>query len=111
MAAGIHEPSHTSSPAFLENRLKSAGWCPSEVANTQRLGPSALYVATNIHRPADGKDHTSCNRIKCKAYDINEETYQTKHNVDGLCSCPFLGPPLKDVLNILLNTDSIPLIS
>jgi hypothetical protein len=94
---------------LLKSRLSGPSWCPNEVARVETLATSVTYVATNIKRPHIWKDHSSCTKEACIAYNINEDEYETKHYKDA-CDCPFNGPDEQEIAKIL-QSNGIPLIS
>jgi len=95
---------------FLRSRMKQDGWCLNEITILgATLDTSLLYFISNLDPPRPEKPHSAfkCNTYACKAYNIDEATYQTKHTNDS-CKCPFVFANQDDVYNIL-KKGSIPL--
>jgi hypothetical protein len=71
---------------LLLSRMKEDGWCPNEIKVHAFNSPtSLLYFVSNLNPPRPERQHTvsKCNNFRCKAYNIDEATYKTKHAVDG----------------------------
>jgi hypothetical protein len=95
---------------FLLSRMKEDGWCPNEIKLLAfNSPPSLLYFVSNLNPPRPEKDHaiSKCNNYRCKAYNVDEATYRTKHTVDG-CNCPYVFAAQGDLFDIL-KSGSIPL--
>lgn len=71
---------------LAERDLEERGWCKSEL---NLLGSDDLAFASLLSRP-NIRDHSSCGRIICEAYQTDEATYMTRH-VQNRCSCDFVG--------------------
>lgn len=52
--------------------------------------------------------HTNCSNQKCLAYQVDEQTYRTKHS-DEQCSCAYYGPHLPTLVSII-EREKIPLL-
>lgn len=87
--------------AILKGNLVSAGWCPLEIGMLEHMAEissTAAYFLSMIDRKSLQKDHSRCVSVtKCTAYDVNYDTYETKHVHPG-CSCTFLPPIHSSVL-------------
>ncbi|KAL7914497.1 hypothetical protein GGI35DRAFT_434509 [Trichoderma velutinum] len=80
-------PARLTPQLFAEN-----GWCPREKKIVSDLVDSdhcALLLCAQLDRH-HGYDHSRCNAGSCEAYQVNPDTYQTRHyQVD--CDCDFVG--------------------
>jgi hypothetical protein len=80
-------------PARLSPRLFAENdWCPRErkiVSDLVDGDHCALLLCAQLDRHR-GLDHRRCRAGKCKAYQVNLGTYQTRHYQDG-CNCDFVG--------------------
>jgi hypothetical protein len=97
---------------LLLSRMKGGGWCPNEIRVLAfNSAASLLYFVSNLNPPRPQKEHaiSKCNNFRCKAYNVDEATYKTKHAVDG-CNCPFVFASQGDLYDIL-KRGSIPLTS
>lgn len=75
---------------FIENRLLNAGWCPYEVRilkDQYQAGNNGMYYLSALDRRQTGKNHNGCTREHCKADDIDEDIYETRHAAEQ-CYCP-----------------------
>lgn len=74
---------------FIENLLLNVGWCPYEVRilkDQYQAGNNGMYYLSALDRRQTGKNHDSCTTEHCKADDIDENTYQTRHAAEQ-CYC------------------------
>jgi hypothetical protein len=74
---------------FLNARMLQAGWCPYKITlltKKNRVGNTGLYYLNSLKRLHTPERHSSCSRGCCGADQINESTYQTKHD-DLSCTC------------------------
>ncbi|OJD35309.1 sugar transporter stl1 [Diplodia corticola] len=72
----------------LRFRLTRAGWCPGEISflHQRLVYASSLYLVSSMDRKYLSKTHDACDEDGCKANQIDEGTYQTKHETAG-CVC------------------------
>lgn len=61
-----------------------------------------------MERAATARDHTNCLNQKCLAYQVDEQTYRTKHS-DEQCSCAHHGPHLPTLI-FIIERGKIPLL-
>ncbi|KIW68152.1 hypothetical protein PV04_04118 [Phialophora macrospora] len=95
---------------LLRTRMLAMGWCPSDVSLVlEQLSPSSAYYASLLKRPAAAGDHNACTGQKCLAFQLDENTYETRHVIET-CKCSFLGPPLSDLIEII-ESGGIPLLT
>ena len=70
----------------LYQTLCSDRWCPYELALLKTKFPgSGFYFVSNLDRPGAGSQ--GCTEHQCFAYQLDQESYRTKHNEEN-CSCP-----------------------
>ncbi|RDW87257.1 hypothetical protein BP5796_02951 [Coleophoma crateriformis] len=107
-------------PKLLEPRtgplwrdLEKNGWCPSEIAAmVDRFSVSGVFFMTKI-RPPNAEEHqqgASCAYYRCGLRQLNDATYQTKHDSGCLGSCGFVHAEPEKLASILVDKDTIPLI-
>lgn len=112
-----HRSNFTSlTPSLLCDRLRAVGWCPWQIESLeaiQNLDCSTLYALSMMDRRALQKDHSKCSVDKCYGYDVNYETYTSKH-VSRRCKCAFLPPEGSSVplcVSWILDDGGLPLLS
>lgn len=79
-------------PTLLCQRLKSAGWCPWQIERLEydtRMICTTLYTLSMVDQHRLQKDHSKCSVEKCYGYDVDYDTYRSKH-VSPWCDCKFL---------------------
>lgn len=90
--------------------LPRMGWCPSEVEMlTQNIYPQVLFLASTLERPLMFRSHKGCDRQRCLADQVVEETYETVH-VKPECQCNSIAVPGEE-LSAVLEQGRIPKIS
>ena len=102
-------------PSTLILRLEAAGWCPGQIQMLEAetgLNCSTTYLLGSMEMALKGKGHSLCTKARCRAYDVDYETYVTKH-VDVGCRC--MGLPRKDTAELVsiskaLNGGELPLL-
>jgi hypothetical protein len=97
------------SSAFLNDRLREAGWCIREIPTF--TGPQAVdcdYYFGSVRSPRSDLDHSECTKIICKAKNVDVATYETKH-VPG---CKDIGQdfiPAPDNMKEIVRKGGIPI--
>ncbi|KAB2572121.1 hypothetical protein DBV05_g9258 [Lasiodiplodia theobromae] len=72
---------------FLVSEMILAGWCPHLVNSLhEKTSNKTMYLASLLDPPDPTKNHTTCTRAKCLAYQMNKGTYVHKHVREG-CTC------------------------
>ncbi|RBA11122.1 hypothetical protein FPRO05_04295 [Fusarium proliferatum] len=96
-----------------ESMLQS-NWCPFTIEyflNTKSV--SCVKYVSEHSPPSDGKDHATCQRIKCVANRVDESTYTQQHTQSCKDSaskgCKFEKPTLGQVEN-LISRNQVPVI-
>ncbi|KAI9777355.1 MAG: hypothetical protein M1839_008963 [Geoglossum umbratile] len=90
------------------DRLKMDGWCGSDIAllfggNVGGDSPSSileLYYASLLGPRKNRKDHLTCRESRCLGYQIDDESYQTRH-LEGCIGCLFIEVPLAELCSII----------
>ncbi len=104
----VHPPFNDCNPII--SRMQQDGWCPSDISRLgHRFGLNALHYLSGIGEPDPGKDHSRCTDRQCRAYQLDESTYRTRH-VDPGCTCDHMVAG-QDQLFEILRDDAIPLIA
>ena len=97
----------------LIQALKSAGWCIGQISDLlKNCDSSTLLYLSTFEKSILGKDHGRCDaKTGCRAYQINYDTYATKHAAGcRMIHCSNLAPPMEEIAAILRDGD-IPLIA
>lgn len=85
----------------LTRRLEHNGWCPSEVSlATATLDHTSTLLANQLHRQATRADHSRCSSTKCLAFDIDVETYETRHTLE-CTGCTHIAIDSHEVASVL----------
>lgn len=73
---------------LIVNNMISKGWCPYEVAQLYGGSFSALGMvfAASLKRPQRRETHENCTEKICRAFDVDESTYKTRHVMEN-CTC------------------------
>ncbi|ERF75666.1 hypothetical protein EPUS_08620 [Endocarpon pusillum Z07020] len=91
-------------------RMASNNWCSSDISRVvEQYSPSSLYYISLMRRAGTTRDHSSCTKQKCLAFQVDPSRYRTKH-LDEHCACSFLGPQIAEVVRIIMS-GKIPLLS
>ena len=91
-------------------RLQQRGWCSVIISRFQQTMPSsvlAYFDASQLENPAKG--HESCSNTTCSRNNIDIDTYQHQHCLEG-CSCLKVSPLFQDVTTAI-RKEQIPVIS
>ena len=91
-------------------RLQQRGWCPVIISRFQQTMPSsvlAYFDASQLENPAKG--HGSCSNTTCRRNNVDTDTYQHQHALEG-CSCPKVFPLFQEVTTAI-RKEQIPVIS
>jgi len=98
-------------PSLLRNWLLKNGYCRHSIvqlAQTEDI-PTILYIsALQRSKTILEARHDACSKTVCRAVQIDERYYLTKHADHG-CSCSHIPAPLKDVKEIL-QREGIPIL-
>jgi hypothetical protein len=102
-------------PSTLVLRLEAAGWCAGQIQMLETetsLNCSTVYLLGSMEMASKGKTHSLCTKARCRAYDVDYETYVTKH-VDVGCQCvelPRTDTPELVSVSKALNEGELPLL-
>lgn len=91
-------------PNIIKDRLRNAGWCVGEIDamdTDSDISCSSAFLLGSINQYILGKSHFSCDKVRCKAYDIDYDTYESKHVAQG-CHCKLI-PGLHEPANICIS--------
>ena len=91
-------------------RLQQRGWCPVIISRFQQTMPSsvlAYFDASQLENLAKG--HESCSNTTCSRNNVDTDTYQQQHSIEG-CSCVKVSPRFQEVTTAIRN-EQIPVIS
>lgn len=98
----------------LVKRLVKKGWCPymARMLFTYRYS-IAEYAAfysrfKTLSVSKVSHDNARCTEAQCLAHDVDTKDYVTRHTI-ARCSCPFVFPPLNQMLE-LLEQGSVPVV-
>lgn len=115
---GDEAPWRRTTSAFVEERMRRIGWCPSVIRQIRQPFKLALQTYVSLLRPSfDGgpEAHGECEfgDVGCRQNNINEATYVTRH-VEG-CECASKDPSAflevdGDELRRILKRGEIPLV-
>lgn len=103
-------PSYLEPGSEVEAQMTRLGWCPSEIERLRLASSSlsTLHYISRLSRSID-RDHSSCDKASCKAFQIDLKTYKLSH-VDASCTCPEFEINIADVQNVLRNTSTFPVL-
>ena len=79
-------------PNILKECLRNAGWCSGEIEALDLDAEtycSSAFLLSHVNRHILGKSHLSCDKDRCKAYDMDHHTYKSKHVMQE-CRCRLL---------------------
>lgn len=102
-------------PTVLRGLMARAGWCPGEIESPDinaDINSSSAYLLAMMDRTVLEKDHTSCDIARCTAYDVDYDSYKTKHTTLG-CLCrqlPMLTESINTCISWILDDGGMPLI-
>ncbi|KAL4914101.1 hypothetical protein BDW62DRAFT_149287 [Aspergillus aurantiobrunneus] len=89
----------------LDQALSAAGWCEGEISKLNRQTDcSTRFYLAQIDRRALDKNHSNCTaRAGCRAHQIDEPTYKSRHRPDckGDAMCWNLGPPVENLTQVI----------
>ena len=91
-------------------RLQQRGWCPVIISRFQQTMTSsvlAYFDASQLENPAKG--HGSCSNTTCHRNNVDIDTYQQQHSLEG-CSCLKVSPLFQEVTTAI-REKQIPVIS
>lgn len=96
---------------YIRRQMISAGWCPHYLAHIgQTYSSSALYYLSTIRcKSTSGKCHSACREKDCAANNIDEATYESKHE-EATCKCPLMRISEEELIDMIKNGDT-PLVS
>jgi hypothetical protein len=91
-------------------RLTRLGWCPFTLDRLNKTTNNSVMSWIEVAQfKRETNRHTSCESSQCRLYQIDPESYQTKH-VSPTCKCSFQSPNL-DVLQFSLRMGKVPAIT
>jgi len=95
----------------LTSRMLQYGWCPSDLARTANKFKTlqALHFISMLDKRQPERSHDGCDQEYCQAYQIDEKTYGLTH-VEDDCNCEYIDIDNKEVVAVLKQGDSIPLL-
>ncbi|VTT73572.1 unnamed protein product [Fusarium fujikuroi] len=98
----------------VRESMLQCNWCPFTIEyflNTKSV--SCVKYVSEHSPPSDGKDHATCQRIKCVANRVDESTYTQQHTrsckESASKGCKFGKPALGQVEN-LISRNQVPVI-
>ena len=100
---------------FIEERLVSDGWCPTERSLLFRnYNVTCQFYATHLSRPGLDKDHVAkkCTESQCNAYTVEVDKmadYETVHSPSS-CNCDHI-PMDHQTLTDILARDIVPAVT
>lgn len=95
----------------LERHMLDNGWCRSEVEKIRSVnqGLGTQHFLSRMRKGGLRRDHTSCSKDGCVAFQLNLETYRPCHAQEGCdCELKFVDEP--EVQRILKETTTFPVI-
>ncbi|KAK3353867.1 hypothetical protein B0T25DRAFT_581541 [Lasiosphaeria hispida] len=99
---------------LLKKKLEDAGWCKADTARLFREFTIATHYYVALYKcPYRRRKHSSCDTRVCRAVNIDESTYLTKH-VNG-CDCKdtlrawIVGELVEHVVKVI-DADGIPVV-
>lgn len=96
-------PEMPGSGRALEQRMRAGGWCDAEASLLDlKLGPLENYFASFLDVPHPEKAHADCTERRCRAYQVDEARYRTRHARGGDCACEFVHASPADLAAVLL---------
>ena len=98
--------------AFLAQRMRDQGWCPSIIGSPNSYLNISLKYYLTLYGPPRIKNHaeTGCEATdqSCRATSIKLAGYKTQH-VKSDCTCEFLMPDMTETCRII-NAGEIPIL-
>ncbi|KIW91456.1 uncharacterized protein Z519_08352 [Cladophialophora bantiana CBS 173.52] len=87
---------------FITRLMTSNGWCIFQINHVLRTfySPLVWYIAQIQRHYRPEITHDKCTRDACTAFNINPNTYQTRH-AQPSCSCAFIPIPTDEMRRII----------
>ncbi|EXJ71669.1 uncharacterized protein A1O5_05477 [Cladophialophora psammophila CBS 110553] len=87
---------------FITRLMTSNGWCIYQINHVLRTfySPLVWYIAQIQRHYRPEITHDECTRDACTAFNINPNTYQTRHTQPN-CSCAFISIPTDEMRRII----------
>ncbi|KAH8683432.1 hypothetical protein BGZ61DRAFT_424559 [Ilyonectria robusta] len=104
-------PKHLHSSKPLMSDMIGFGWCPSEIERVTQLyrGITTMFFLSRLNKGGARRDHSSCTKVLCKAFQIDLATYKLSHAQSG-CSCSEYVIDIEEVQRVLRHTKSYPIL-
>lgn len=102
-------------PNVIKELLRNAGWCPGEISamdTDSDINCSSAFLLSSMDRNILCKNHLSCDEVRCKAYDIDYDIYESKHVTQG-CRCELLprtNEPADICISWILDDGGMPIV-
>ncbi|KAJ9155246.1 HET domain protein [Pleurostoma richardsiae] len=95
----------------LETAMLENGWCISEIEKIRALyhALNTIHFLSHLKRLTPYRDHSRCSQDRCATFQLDPATYRSAHD-EEVCPCEHIRIDLVSVTNILLESDSFPVI-
>ncbi|RDW92343.1 hypothetical protein BP5796_01737 [Coleophoma crateriformis] len=97
----------------IKSSMRASGWCPSDIARAETTFTNLqiLHMLRFTSKMLPERDHSSCNNVVCKLYQINMApgSYVVGHH-ESDCSCEQLVIDSSILTKILFRGDAFPLL-
>lgn len=96
----------------LERQLLGHGWCPSEIEKIRwhMYGLNTMHFASRPKKAGPRREHSSCYRNRCSAFQIQVAQYRLAHTDPG-CNCELVDVDIDQCQRILQHTNSYPVLA
>jgi len=97
---------------IIDERLLKNGWCQSDLNWFQERGGMTslgMYYMSLLGSRPKRRNHLSCNKYHCNAYQIKESEYVTQH-VNAGCGCALRTVPASQLCDVIKRPHGIPLV-
>jgi len=101
-----------STSRIIDERLLKNGWCQSDLNWFQGRGcmtSLGMYYTSLLGPRPRRRNHLSCNKYRCDAYQVKESEYVTRH-VNAGCGCELLTVPAGQLCDVIKRPHGIPLV-
>lgn len=95
----------------LEGHMLTHGWCRSEVEKIRSVnqGLGTRHYLSHMRKGGPQRDHSSCSKEGCVAFQIDAATYRPSHVQQG-CSCGLQAVDTAKVQQVLRETSGYPVL-
>jgi hypothetical protein len=95
----------------IEKYMLAHGWCSSEVEKIRSInqGLGTRHYLSHMRRGGPQRDHSSCSKEGCVAFQIDASIYRPSHVRQG-CSCHLQSVDSPQVLRVLQETSAYPVL-